>query len=212
MHIPDAVLSNSTSGQLVLAAGWMLSAGGVALGLRRLDYEKLPQVGLLGSAFFVASLVQVPMGVTSVHLVLTGLLGLILGWAIFPVVGVGLLLQFLLFQAGGITTLGINTLNMALPGVLCWYVLRRPVRSSSSVVVGLSAFAAGIFGVVLAATLTAATVLAAGRSFEGLSLFVWGSDAVVAGAEGIITGVVVLFVRRVRPELLAARQLAVRPW
>ena len=47
-------------------------------------------------AIFVASLVHVPVGPSSMHLVLNGLLGLLLGWAAFPAILVGLLLQAVL--------------------------------------------------------------------------------------------------------------------
>ena len=39
--------------------------------------------GLLGAAFFVASLIHVPIGFSSAHLILNGLLGVVLGWAAF---------------------------------------------------------------------------------------------------------------------------------
>ena len=118
MHISEGVLSPS-----VLIAGAALTTAGVAVGLKRLDLEEIPSMGILSAGFFVASLVHVPIGPASVHLVLNGLLGLILGWKAFPAILVGLALQGLLFQFGGITTLGVNTLNMALPAVICYRML-----------------------------------------------------------------------------------------
>ena len=56
MHIPDGVLSAP-----VLAAGGVLTALGVAVGLMRIDYDRIMSVAILGSAFFVASLVHVPL-------------------------------------------------------------------------------------------------------------------------------------------------------
>jgi cobalt/nickel transport system permease protein len=116
VHISEGVLSPS-----VLIAGAALTTAGVAVGLKNLDHEKIPATGILSAAFFVASLVHVPIGPSSVHMILNGLLGLILGWKAFPAILVGLALQALLFQFGGITTLGVNTLNMALPAVVCYY-------------------------------------------------------------------------------------------
>ncbi len=119
MHISEGVLSAP-----VLATGAVLSLAGVAIGLKKMDYEKLPEVGVLSSVFFVASLIHVPIGPAAAHLVLNGICGLILGWMAFPAILVGLVLQGILFQFGGLTTLGINTFNMAFPAVLVGVSMR----------------------------------------------------------------------------------------
>ncbi len=49
-------------------------------------------------------------------------MGLLLGWPAFPAILVGLFLQALLFQFGGLTVLGVNTFNVAVPAVLCFYL------------------------------------------------------------------------------------------
>jgi len=113
MHISEGVLSGN-----VLIAGCVLTAAGTAVGLKKLDYERMPQVALLSAAFFVASLIHVPIGPGNVHLVLNGLLGVFLGWVAFPAVLIATLLQAILFQFGGLTSLGVNTVNMALPAVI----------------------------------------------------------------------------------------------
>ncbi|MDO9586042.1 MAG: cobalt transporter CbiM, partial [Syntrophales bacterium] len=113
MHISEGVLSAP-----VLVAGALLTVGGTAWGLKKMDYEKIPEVAVLSSAFFVASLIHVPVGPSSAHLILNGLVGLLLGWMAFPSILVALALQALLFQSGGFTTLGVNAFNMAAPAVL----------------------------------------------------------------------------------------------
>ena len=74
MHIPEGALSItteqgilvvSTSGVGVLCAGAVLSAAGTIVGLRKMDYEQVPRVAMLSAAFFVASLIHVPLGFTS---------------------------------------------------------------------------------------------------------------------------------------------------
>ncbi|WVM90120.1 energy-coupling factor ABC transporter permease [Halopseudomonas pachastrellae] len=77
----------------------------------------------MGAAFFIASTVHVPVGVGSVHLVLNGLAGLLLGWSVFPLFFVALLLQAALFSFGGFMVLGANLLTMAVPAVLCHLLL-----------------------------------------------------------------------------------------
>ena len=103
MHISEGVLSGPV---LITSAG--LAAAGTAIGLKKLDYEKVAKIGMLSAAFFVASLIHVPIGPSNAHLILNGLVGLLLGWPAFPAILVALALQGAFFQYGGITTLGIN--------------------------------------------------------------------------------------------------------
>src|SRR5262245_43478025 len=86
VHISDGVLSGPW-----LAGGF---AGAVCLALAALAHdlvrslfkvrqvrdEDIAQAALLTAAFFVASLVHVRVGPTSVHLLLNGLVGVLLGW------------------------------------------------------------------------------------------------------------------------------------
>ncbi|WP_302148970.1 energy-coupling factor ABC transporter permease, partial [uncultured Desulfovibrio sp.] len=51
MHIAEGVLSPA-----VLLTGYALTAAGTAVGLRRLDYDRLMTVAILAAAFFVGSL------------------------------------------------------------------------------------------------------------------------------------------------------------
>jgi cobalt/nickel transport system permease protein len=214
MHIHEAMLTGSSAGIAVLGIGAVGTCLGTAAGLRRLEDEQIPRVAVVTSAFFVVSLIHVPLGVTSVHLVLNGLVGLVLGWAAFPALLVALLLQALLFGYGGLLALGINTLTMALPGVICYYLFGPwlvPCRDGASRMQGampsktvtfLAGSAAGFAAVLLGALLTATALWLSGEEFELLAGAVLGMHTVVAIVEGLITGSVVLFLRRVRPELL----------
>ncbi|MCA1909870.1 MAG: energy-coupling factor ABC transporter permease, partial [Magnetospirillum sp.] len=119
-HIPDGVAAIP-----VLVAGAALSLGGMALGLRHLTPERLPKAAMLSALFFVASLVHFPVGISSVHLLMGGLAGILLGWAAFPAIAVGLVLQAALFGFGGVVVLGVNLANIALPAVLAGLLGRR---------------------------------------------------------------------------------------
>lgn len=88
MHIAEGVLSAP-----VLIAGAAAAAAGIAVGLKRLDESRLMTAGLVGAAFFIASLIHVPIGVSSAHLLLCGLVGVMLGVSAYPVIFTALLLQ-----------------------------------------------------------------------------------------------------------------------
>ncbi len=197
MHIADGVVSLP-----VLAAGSTLAVAGVAVGLRKIDYRQIPQVGVLTAGFFVASLIHLPVGPAQVHLLMNGLTGIVLGWAAFPALLVALFLQSLLFGYGGITVLGINTLNMALPAVCCHYLFRRPLAGNHRRrATFLIAFAAGAGGVAMSGTLLAATLYFSNREFLGVAAAILAAHLPVMVVEGILTGGAVLFLKRVQPEI-----------
>ena len=145
MHIAEGILSGP-----VLVSGAGMAVAGTAMGLKTIDYQRVTRGGILSSAFFVASLIHVNVGPGSTHLVLNGMVGLMLGWAAFPAILVALILQAFLFQYGGITVLGVNTVIMALPAVVCYYAF-SPLLFKSYKLAMAGAFACGFFSVMLAA-------------------------------------------------------------
>jgi cobalt/nickel transport system permease protein len=199
MHISEGVLSAP-----VLITGAALTAAGVAVGLRKMANESIPQVAVLTSAFFVASLIRRPLGPSAVHLVLNGLLGLVLGWAAFPAILVGVLLQGLIFQFGGLTTLGINTFIMAAPAIICHCLFARGIaQRNSSVAMGL-AFSCGFVAVLLSAIFLAASLIFTGESFLELAKLLVVAHLPVMVLEGLVAAFCLAFLMKVKPELLGA--------
>ena len=186
-----------------MAATGALALAGVAIGLSKIDYEQVPRVGILSSVFFVASLIHVPVGPSSVHLLLIGLMGLLLGWAVFPALAMALLLQAMLFGFGGVTSLGANIVNMAIPALPIYYLFARRLHSQTapSKLFGL-AFSAGVLGIVLSSLSVGITLYASGKEFIGAIGAIFIGHFPVMVIEGFITAAVVTFLYRVRPELL----------
>ena len=202
MHIPDGVLSNPVT----ITTG-LLAAGGVAQGLRKIEYEQIPRVAMLAAVFFVASLIHVPIGPSSSHLLLNGLMGLLIGWAAFPALLVALLLQAVFFGFGGITSLGANVVNMALPAVIVYMLFARRFDASvSQQRMFAQAFAAGAVAILLTAVCGATTLFLSGREFVGAITAILLAHLPIMVIEGFVTGFVLVFLRKIRPELLAS------PW
>ena len=197
MHISEGVLSAP-----VLIAGAALSAGGVAVALRRIDDEHIPRIAVVSSAFFVASLIHVPIGPWSAHLLLNGLAGVVLGWAAFPAILIALLLQSVLFGFGGLTVLGVNTFVMAAPAVACHGLFAWGIRRRGPSFVWFCGFVAGSGAVLLAGLLAAAAILTTGGEFFHLVAVFLAAHIPVAVIEGLVTGSVAGFLRKVKPELL----------
>ncbi|PIE68787.1 MAG: cobalamin biosynthesis protein CbiM [Deltaproteobacteria bacterium] len=200
MHIAEGVLSPS-----ILGIGGALALFGCSLGLRRLSEDRLMPVALLSAAFFVGSLIHIPIGPASAHLLLNGLLGVLLGWAAFPAILIALLLQVLLFQYGGLTTLGINTVNMALPAVLAG-IMTRPWLTNKGWKLVVPAFCCGALGVAGAAFLTALCLALTEEGFLAAAQLLFWAHLPVMFVEGLITAFTVSFLAKTRPELLLFHQ------
>lgn len=197
MHIAEGVLSAP-----VLGTGAAIAAAGCSIGIKKLNYEKMPQVAMLSSTFFVASLIHVPVGPTSAHLILNGLAGVILGWAVFPALLLALFLQAILFQFGGLTTLGVNTVTMALPALIIYLLLRRLIVNKSKALAFVGGFVAGFLSILISGMLVAIALFFSGEEFMAVAKMIILVHIPIMIIEGILTGFVILFLRKVKPELL----------
>ncbi|MBK1706734.1 cobalt transporter CbiM [Halochromatium glycolicum] len=197
MHILDGALSLP-----VLLGASTLAVAGIAKGARELDLQRIPAAGLLSAVFFVASLVHVPIGPSSLHLIMNGLAGLILGWVAFPALFIGLLLQAVLFGFGGLTVLGVNTLNIALPAVIVFYLCRRGVAGPNATLAAVWGATAGALAIALTALGVAAVLALSGEAFIPAAKLVVIGHVPVMLVEGLLCAAAVTLIRRVRPDLL----------
>ncbi|MGL4413276.1 cobalt transporter CbiM [Roseinatronobacter monicus] len=205
MHLPDGLVPV----ELALA-GYAGSGALAAMALSRIKRlpdpsAAIPRAAMLTTVFFAASLVAVPVPPASVHLMLAGLLGVMLGWFAVPAILVGLFLQAVLFGHGGLTTLGLNGLILGLPALLAFGIWRAAGRRWPD----MAALCAGSGAVVAALAIFAGFVLlglpvALDASAErvALQLFVLAHVPLVM-AEGVIVLVLLRVLRRTAPQMLA---------
>ncbi|WP_024333354.1 cobalt transporter CbiM [Desulfotignum balticum] len=196
MHISDGVLPVA-----VTIGGYAVSAGLAAWSARRIHNRDLPKVAVVTSAFFVASLVHIPFGPTSAHLLLPGLAGALLGPAAFLAIGLALLLQSLLFQFGGLTALGANALMMGIPAMICGWFFQTFKGSTlkRQTIVGA---VAGAMGTVMAAVGLALMLMTGGEDFFGVAKIALAAHVPVIVIEGVMSGFTIGFLARVQPALL----------
>jgi len=193
MHLSDGILPAG-----LLAGCWVATIGLAGLGLKRMKPEDLPTVAVTTSSFFVASLIHVPVGPTSVHLLLPGLVGVLLGETAFVAILMGVVLQSLFFQFGGITAIGANALIMGVPALLAG-MLFNLLRSRSHVLAG---GLAGGLAIVLATLLLAGSLAMCGEDFLGVARLTLITHLPVAIIEAIIVAATVSFLAKVKPELI----------
>jgi len=195
VHISEGILSAP-----VLVAGAVTGGVGVAIGVSRLTERNVVPTAVLSSALFVATLVKIPFGPAAVHLILSGLAGVILGWRVFPAFLVALLLQAML-GIGGFSTLGVNLLILATPGLLAYGLVRGALRNGDAGRILLRGVAAGAAAIALGAVMLAAFLMLSGREFFGVAGALLAAHVPVMAVEGFVTGAALRFLLRVRPDV-----------
>ncbi len=129
MHIPDGFLSPQTylPAYAVAAVAWWAAGRGLR---ERLDEALAPRLAALTALVYAIGLVMLPLpGGTSVHAVGVALLALCFGARLaFLAYSLVLLLQSLLFGAGGITALPVNALAIGGAGALVTLAVFRTLR------------------------------------------------------------------------------------
>jgi cobalt/nickel transport system permease protein len=201
MHISDGVLSGP-----VIAAGFGAAAVLAAVTMRRMDMEEIPKVSVLTAVFFVASLIHVPLGPSSVHLILNGLVGIVLGIRAFPAIMLGIILQAILFGHGGVSVIGVNTVMMGGGGLLAYGVWQlRHYFSFAHKEVMFGALAGGT-GVLVSGIILSLALLTTGKEFAATAGLVLTWHIPIIIIEAIVTGSAAGFLLRVKPQLLAGNK------
>ena len=225
MHIPDGILPAQVS-----AVGYAIAAPLIGYSLRRIERQSyqhpvgvaqtIPKAALLTATFFVASSIYLPgpPPLGTVHFLMNGLLGAILGYYAIPAIVIGLLFQALLLGHGGLTTLGLNTLLLGIPALLAHHLFQgrhwliRKLGSGHKIthqmLHGIFGGLAGFVGVMGAALLFFALVILtipadinAATEQAAISLMTL-VNLPLAIIEGVFTGSFVVFILRTKPELL----------
>ncbi len=200
MHISDGVLSVP-----VFTGGAVAAAAMTVYSLKKTKNEDIPRIAVMTAAFFVASLIHIKIGPTSGHLVLNGLIGVVLGISAFPAIVVALLLQAIMFQHGGITTLGVNAIAMGLPALLAYgiFSLNKYIKFKKEYARAVLSFLAGSVAVLLSAVFISIFLITTGEEFVATAKVIMAANGVIAVIEGLATSFIISFLIRVKPDILA---------
>jgi len=201
MHISDGILSTPVS-----IGGYAIAIGISALSARKMQMDEVPKVSVVTAVFFVASLIHIPIGPTSVHLILNGLAGVILGWSAFISIFFGLILQSLLLQHGGITAIGVNACIMGLPAFAAYGIFKVRLLTRFRHKEAAFGAIAGAAAVLMAAILLALALITAGEEFISIAKLAVLAHIPVIIVEGIIVGFCAAFLARVKPEILGGQR------
>lgn len=200
MHISDGVLPTS-----VAIGSFAVTCALAAWSVKQLKADEFPKTAVVTSAFFVASLIHVPLGATSVHLLFPGLVGILLGPAAFISIVIGVTLQSILFQFGGLTAIGANALMMGIPALICGGIFRLCRKQGAVKKMVAAAAFCGSLGTLLSAVGLALFLLSAGEHFRTVAQIALAAHLPVFLIEGVVSAGTVSFLARVKPEMLQCR-------
>jgi cobalt/nickel transport system permease protein len=172
MHIPDGFLSPQTylPAYAVAAGAWTWAARGLR---NNLDETTVPRLAMITALAYGLGLVMVPIpGGTSGHALGVAMLALIFGVRpAFVAYSMVLLLQSLLFGAGGITALAVNALAMGLVGAATAVAARHLLRRfGDTLSVGVAAWLSVVVSGILVALALGIQPLIAHKA-DGTPLF-----------------------------------------
>lgn len=183
MHISEGVLSAP-----VLLAGWAVTAPAVAAILWRVRQAEIPRIACFSALFFVASFVHLPVGVSSMHLMLSGLVGAFLGSRAILAIFVALFLQGVFFGFGGLSVLGVNTAVIGFPAVLGGlFAAAAKAQELKARTQKIYLFLAGFVPIVCSMLLLDLVLFISGREFFAIATLISLEGAALAVLEGIIT-------------------------
>lgn len=200
MHIADGIVSGP-----VIAAGFGIAAILAAATSRNVELDEIPKISVVTAVFFVANFIHIPLVVASIHLILTGLVGVILGKRAFMAIMLGVVLQSF-FGFGGVTVIGVNSVMLGGGALLAYGVwqLRNYVSFANKEVI-FGALAGGM-GIFFSGCILALALVTTGEAFFITAQAILGYHVVLMVLEGIVTGACVGFLLRAKPELLSGQQ------
>ena len=219
MHIPDGFVSvpvaAATTVASVVGLGIALGRSKDAFGVRR-----APILGLTTAFIFAAQMINFPVaGGTSGHLMGGALAAIVLGgpWAGALCISTVLIIQAVLFADGGITALGANILNLSFIGVWVGWSLTQTIHGlfgGSKSRLPLAAGIAAAVSVVVAAISGAIELGISGTANLGVILPAMAGVHILIGiGEGLITGGVLAYLVKARPDLLPGNdEEQIRSW
>ena len=206
MHIPDAFIPLDQA-----IVYWIIVIPFIALSIRwarrEMDDMKIPLLAALAAGIFAIQAMNIPIGMgTSGHMVGAVLAAIILGspWAGVLLLTLVLFVQALGFADGGVTTLGVNILNMGvISGFVGYYTFvgLKKVKLSMPI----AAFGGAWLGLFISSIACSLQMTLAGIFPLVTGLAAMGTYHAIIGVigEGAITAIAVTAITKARPDLLS---------
>jgi len=195
MHISDGVLSLEAT--VVVSA---ISLIALVKAIKDLKNEDISLTAVASAMFFISSFIHIPFGVTQIHLILIGVIGILISWSTFVAIFVALLLQALLLGYGGIVSIGVNLFVMAMPAVIVHYIYNTSFVQKIND--KLKFFLVGFIGTFFATLFLTAILYFSKDEYNYVSMTIFSVNTITMVIEGIVSMFLLLFIKKVYPKVL----------
>lgn len=203
MHISDGILDPK-----ICIGGYVLAACLAGAALKKVKQEDITKISVVGAAFFVSSLIHFKVGFSSVHLTLIGLVGIVLGIHSSLAIITGLFFQAIMFQHGGLSTLGVNSVLFSVPALIVYSIFNFIYKKLKKVSL-LSIIAGILAGIAIILSLLCVMFILyfSGEELRGFAYFFSLSNGVLALVEGVVTALAVMQIFKIKPQMLQSYRL-----
>ncbi|MGB7403258.1 MAG: cobalt transporter CbiM [Arcobacter sp.] len=198
MHIADGVLTLEST--VVVSA---ISLVCLYISIKSIKDEKITLAAAMSAMFFIATFIHIPLGVTQIHLVLIGVIGILIGWMSFISIFIALVLQALLLGYGGVVSLGVNLFVMGMPAIIVYYLYNMEITNKLNEKVKF--FLVGFLGTFFATLFLAIILLFSKPEYEYASYTIFIVDSGAMLIEGIISMFLLQFIKKTYPKILKPR-------
>ncbi|MBR4598003.1 MAG: energy-coupling factor ABC transporter permease [Opitutales bacterium] len=203
--------------------GAMLATSAVLIGIsarnvrKNFDNSKIPLMGVMGAFVFAMQMINftIPGTGSSGHIAGGVMLAALLGsYPAFLVLSAVLIIQALFFADGGLLAYGCNVFNMGFWSCFIAYPLVfKPIAKdySSNGRIFAASILAGIVGLQLGAFCVVLETLCSGITELPFKVFAGLMQPIhlaIGAVEGVLTGMLIVFLKSARPELFAGQNAA----
>ncbi|MDN5043883.1 cobalt transporter CbiM [Aliarcobacter butzleri] len=200
MHISDGIISIE-----VATVSAVATLAFCVYSFKNLTNEKIALVASMSALFFVTSFIHIPFGVTQIHLMLIGFIGIFLGSVAFISIAIALILQALLLGFGGLSSLGANILVMALPTYLVYLIFKLEILKKLNEKVKF--FLVGFLGVFISSLLLFTVLVFSKDEYLAVAYSIIAVNIPTMILEGIVTMFLLLYIKKSMPKLLKETSL-----
>ncbi|MCT7553570.1 cobalt transporter CbiM [Aliarcobacter butzleri] len=200
MHISDGIISIE-----VATVSAVATLAFCVYSFKNLTNEKIALVASMSALFFVTSFIHIPFGVTQIHLMLIGFIGIFLGSLAFISIAIALILQALLLGFGGISSLGANILVMALPAYLVYLIFKLEILKKLNEKVKF--FLVGFLGVFISSLLLFTVLVFSKDEYLAVAYSIIAVNIPTMILEGLVTMFLLLYIKKSMPKLLKETSL-----
>lgn len=200
MHISDGIISIE-----VATVSAVATLAFCVYSFKNLTNEKIALVASMSALFFVTSFIHIPFGVTQIHLMLIGFIGIFLGSVAFISIAIALILQALLLGFGGLSSLGANILVMALPAYLVYLIFKLEILKRLNEKVKF--FLVGFLGVFISSLLLFTVLVFSKDEYLAVGYSIIAVNIPTMILEGIVTMFLLLYIKKSMPKFLKETSL-----